>query len=116
MGSELTKLAARHGGAVAPLHDSSAEQVTVIFKALGERTRLEIFRLILENGEVGCTYLEETLPISKSTISYHVKALYQAGLIEIQRRGRFFQYYLREDVADMYVPFLGRLLATGTDD
>lgn len=112
----MTVSSARHNGAVAPLHDSPADQVTVIFKALGERTRLEIFRLILENGEVGCTYLEETLPITKSTISYHVKTLYQAGLIEIQRRGRFFQYYLRQDVADTYVPFLGRILASGPDD
>ncbi|MCE0764954.1 helix-turn-helix domain-containing protein [Pseudonocardia kujensis] len=105
-------MAARHGGSVAPLHDSATDQLIAIFKALGEKSRMEVFRLVLEHGEIGCTELEERLSVSKSTISYHVKTLYQAGLIEIQRRGRFFHYYLRQDVADRYVPFLAGILSS----
>ena len=98
----------RSGGA--PLHDSAEDQVALIFKALGEPIRLEIFRQVLRNGEVSCTSLEQSLPISKSTISYHVKSLYSAGLVKIHRHGRFFQYVLRQDVADKYVPQLKSLL------
>jgi ArsR family transcriptional regulator, arsenate/arsenite/antimonite-responsive transcriptional repressor len=79
------------------------EQLTDIFRALGEPLRLEIIRRMSEVDELACTVLEEELPISKSTISYHMKLLYNAGLIEIRKDGRYYHYRLRRDLVNYYL-------------
>ena len=81
-----------------------------IFSALGEPARIEILRMIAETDELPCTVLDETLPISKSTISYHIKILYHAHLIEVRKSGRYYFYKLRPGVLDEYLPgFLAHL-------
>jgi hypothetical protein len=48
--------------------------------------------------ELACVTLESTLPVSKPTISYHIKILQNAGLIETRKAGRNYYYCLRRDV------------------
>src|SRR5689334_21170447 len=80
-----------------------------IFGALSEPLRIRIIRMIVETDELACTRLEQTLPISKSTISYHVKVLYHAGLISVRKDGRYYHYRLKRDVFKHYLPgFLDR--------
>jgi DNA-binding transcriptional ArsR family regulator len=40
------------------------------------------------------------LPLSKPTISYHIKVLYHAGLIEVRKQGRHYFYRLRRETLD----------------
>ncbi|MFE6820888.1 ArsR/SmtB family transcription factor [Streptomyces sp. NPDC057690] len=68
------------------------------FKALGDPIRWSIVQQIAEQDELACSVLEDTLPVSKPTISYHTKILAQAGLIEVRKRGRNYFYALRRDV------------------
>lgn len=75
-----------------------------VLKALGEPIRLEIMRQMSLNGEVACTTLEKTLDVSKSTISYHIKVLYHAGLVTIRKEGRFFHYELRAEELEACIP------------
>ncbi|GGM98091.1 ArsR/SmtB family transcription factor [Streptomyces fuscichromogenes] len=67
------------------------------FKALGDPIRWSIIQQIAEQDELACSLLEDTLPVSKPTISYHTKILAQAGLIEVRKRGRNYFYALRRD-------------------
>jgi DNA-binding transcriptional ArsR family regulator len=81
-----------------------------IFSALSEPARIEILEMIAGSDELPCTVLDETLPISKSTISYHIKILYHAHLITVRKSGRYYYYKLRPDVLNEYLPgFLGHL-------
>jgi DNA-binding transcriptional ArsR family regulator len=81
-----------------------------IFSALSEPIRIEIVSMIAGTEELACTVLDDTLPISKSTISYHIKILYHAGLIHVRKDGRYYFYRLRREVFDQYVDgFLDRL-------
>ena len=81
-----------------------------IFNALSEPIRIEIVSMIAATDELACTALDETLPISKSTISYHIKILYHAGLISVRKDGRYYFYRLKREVFDQYVGgFLDRL-------
>lgn len=74
---------------------------TEVFKALSDPMRWKIVQqLAAEEGEYACSLLEETVPVSKPTISYHTKLLAQAGLIETRKRGRKYYYVLRRDVLD----------------
>jgi DNA-binding transcriptional ArsR family regulator len=72
--------------------------VTEVFKALSDPIRWSIVQQVAQEEEFACSVLEDTLPVSKPTISYHTKILTQAGLIEVHKRGRNYYYSLRRDV------------------
>lgn len=71
---------------------------TEVFKALSDPIRWNIVQQVARQDEFACAILEETLPVSKPTISYHTKVLIQAGVIAVHKRGRNYFYSLRRDV------------------
>jgi len=82
-----------------------------IFDSLSEPLRIDMIAQIARVDELPCTVLDETLPVSKSTISYHVKILYHANLIEVRKEGRYYFYKLQPDTFERYLPgFLDRLV------
>ena len=60
------------------------------FLALGQETRLNVFRLIVQRGDVGLTPSEiiENLGIPNATLSFHLKDLADADLLLVERQGR----------------------------
>ena len=58
--------------------------------ALGNRTRLRIFKLLVKAGPEGTNIgtLQQRLAIPATTLSHHIVSLTKAGLVEQQRRGR----------------------------
>jgi DNA-binding transcriptional ArsR family regulator len=89
-----------HG--VTPITEPESTSADV-FKALGDPIRWNIVQQMAQVGELPCSTLEETLPISKPTISYHTKILIQAGLISVRKQGRSLFYTLRRDVLQQLV-------------
>ena len=59
-------------------------------EALGNTTRLEIFRLLVRAGPEGAPVgrLQERLGIPGSTLSHHIARLVRVGLVSQERRGR----------------------------
>lgn len=93
--------------------DAVADSPSVeIFKALSDPIRWSIMAQIAEAGELACVSLEDTLPISKPTISYHTKILQQADLISVRKAGRNYYYTLRDDVIHGIVDALWELAPT----
>jgi len=60
------------------------------FLALGQETRLNVFRLVVQRGDVGLTPSEiiENLGIANATLSFHLKELAEAGLLNVERQSR----------------------------
>jgi len=60
------------------------------FLALGQETRLNIFRLIVQRGEFGLTpsQIIEKLGIPNATLSFHLKELLGADLLLVERQSR----------------------------
>ena len=60
------------------------------FLALGQESRLNIFRLIVQRGDKGLTpsQIIEKLGIPNATLSFHLKELAQANLLEVERQSR----------------------------
>jgi DNA-binding transcriptional ArsR family regulator len=60
------------------------------FLALGQESRLNIFRLIVQRGELGLTpgEVSEKLGIPNATLSFHLKELAQANLLLVERQSR----------------------------
>ncbi len=60
------------------------------FLALGQETRLNVFRLIVQRGDSGLTPSEmiENLGVPNATLSFHLKELIDAELLLVERQGR----------------------------
>ncbi|WP_106402651.1 ArsR/SmtB family transcription factor [Actinocorallia populi] len=86
-----------------------AVATTEVLKALSDPIRWSIVQQIAQEEEFACSVLEDTLPVSKTTISYHTKILTQAGLIEVHKRGRNYFYSLRREVLRTVIDELWQL-------
>lgn len=97
------------------LRRSAVDAYTEVFRALSEPTRIEILSLIAScEDEYPCTQLETVLPVTKSTISYHIKILSGAGLVQVRKEGRYYHYRVRRNVIEYFLPgFLDHLQADG---
>jgi len=63
------------------------------FKALSDETRLRIMgSLLRSNGPLCECEIVPAFGLSQSTISYHLKVLREAGLVEADRRGVWAYY------------------------
>jgi len=60
------------------------------FLALGQETRLNIFRLVVQRGDAGLTpsQIIEKLGIANATLSFHLKELVGADLLSVERQSR----------------------------
>jgi DNA-binding transcriptional ArsR family regulator len=91
-------------------HESAA--AVEVFKALGDPVRWSIIEQIAAVDELPCAELEQTLPVSKPTISYHTKILQQAGLLTVRKEGRNYYYALRREMLKDVQDELWRLVPT----
>lgn len=62
--------------------------------ALGEPSRLAIFRLLVEAGPDGLHVgaIAEHLTVAAGTLSFHLKTLHHAGLIKASKDRQFIRY------------------------
>ena len=62
--------------------------------SIAQEARLEIFRLLVQAGSNGLSAgnIGETLKIPASTLSFHLKELSHAGLINSRQESRFIYY------------------------
>lgn len=69
-------------------------QAALAFAALGQTTRLELMRALLAAGPNGLPAggLAAQLGVPSSTLSFHLRALEQAGLVQATRQGRLLLY------------------------
>ena len=67
---------------------------TTIFESLSSGVRLDVFRLLVKQGTAGMVAGEiaSTLDIPPTNLSFHLKALTQAGLLPVTQEGRFQRY------------------------
>jgi arsenate reductase len=70
------------------------EEAAFAFAALGQGTRLDLLRALLDAGPNGLAAgdVAARLDIPASTLSFHLRALEQAGLIAATRQGRSLIY------------------------
>lgn len=92
--------------------DATSQPPTEIFKALSDPVRWSIIVQMAAVDELACITLEDTLTVSKPTISYHTKILYHAGLISVRKSGRNYYYSLRRDVLHKLLDDLWELAPT----
>lgn len=70
------------------------EKAVAALGALGETTRLSIFRLLVEAGPEGMVVgrIAERLTVALPTLSFHLKTLTHAGLVTSSKERQFVRY------------------------
>ncbi len=80
-----------------PLAESDRTNLVAVLKALGDATRLEIFRLIAAQDAPICVCdVVDRFDLRQPTISHHLKVLREAGLVSTSRQG-IWAYYAVDD-------------------
>ena len=71
-----------------------AELVVASLAALAQKSRLLIYRLLVEAGPTGLAVGEigQSLNVSPATLSFHLKELVHADLVSAERVGRNLHY------------------------
>ena len=86
--------------------------------ALGQETRLDVFRLLVRAGRDGATAgaIAEKLQVRSNTLSTHLGALVRAGLVVSRPEGRSIQFFARMDGMQELVTFLLEDCCNGRPD
>ena len=81
----------------------SQDQVLLITKALADPRRYDIVRSLGQCGDTkSCESMRGCIDISPATFSHHMKELATAGLVHIERQGKFAYYTLHREVLEVY--------------
>ena len=88
-------------------HELSERELRDISRVLSDPRRFQILKLIAAQPCKACTDLRAAFPISAPTLSHHLKELESAGLIEINRRGKFADLSFCRPAWDAYLAELG---------
>jgi ArsR family transcriptional regulator len=84
------------------MSDEQAGRLEQLFKALADRNRVKIVnRLIEAGGDAVCVCeFEAMLELRQPTVSYHLKQLLTAGLVQREKRGSFAYFSLSPDALE----------------
>jgi len=86
------------------------EQARQLFKALADPVRLEVVQA-LAGGERCVCELTQGLGLAQSRLSFHLKVMREAGLIEAREQGRWVYYRLRPGALEQLQGFLAGVAA-----
>jgi ArsR family transcriptional regulator len=74
---------------------SAIEQVAALLQTIGQESRLQIL-LAIGEGETCVCHLEAMLGLRQATLSQHLMALREAGVVTDRRAGRYIHYHLND--------------------
>jgi DNA-binding transcriptional ArsR family regulator len=76
--------------------------------ALAQESRLAIFRLLVQKGAEGLCAgdIAERLGLAPATLSFHLKELSHAGLLQSRQEGRFIYYMPDFEAMNALVSYL----------
>ncbi len=86
----------------------SSERVARLCHALADETRLRVLECLSRSEYCVCD-LQEAIGIAQSLLSFHLKVLRDAGLVDARKQGRWVHYSLREEAVRELVAYVGTL-------
>jgi ArsR family transcriptional regulator len=86
-------------------------QLSLISKALADPTRFQILRKISDSKKTAptCSCVRDWTGLAPATVSHHLKELDEAGLIHMERSGKYARITLRRDIWRAYLKRLSAL-------
>ena len=75
---------------------------------------MALLETIAGEAECPCQRLRDQFPVSKATISHHIKELVRAGLVDAHKEGQYLHCEVRREVLAAYTAeLLRRVSANG---
>ncbi|MGM0546083.1 MAG: ArsR/SmtB family transcription factor [Bacteroidota bacterium] len=103
----------------AKLFDISQKRTAELMKALGHPARIAIIELLAERDTCICGDITNELPLAQSTVSQHLKALKEAGIIKGEVDGVRTCYCLNPEgiteLSELLIPLI-KNLTTATEE
>lgn len=86
----------------------SSPEIIAALSALAQESRLAIFRLLVQQGAEGLPVgkIGEKLKLPPATLSFHLKELTHAGLLQARQEGRFIFYSANYQTMNAVMAFL----------
>jgi ArsR family transcriptional regulator len=76
-------------------------QLVEVLSILSESVRFKILSLIASKGELTAKDILSEFDFTQPTLSHHMSCLKEAGLVNVERRGRFAYYSVNKDTIDL---------------
>ena len=86
-----------------PADPLTPRQLRAIGRVLADPHRYQILKLIAAAQCKACSDLRTAFDITAPTLSHHLKELEAAGLIEIEKRGKYVDLTFNRDVWKSYL-------------
>lgn len=83
--------------------------LSLIFKALGDPTRVEIIKLLAPGKLCACNLLEK-FNITQPTLSYHMKILLEANVIDCEKKSIWNYYSLKNETLQYINTFIEQMV------
>jgi DNA-binding transcriptional ArsR family regulator len=80
----------------------SPKQFDLVAKALSDPRRMALLEAIGSEREFACSKLCRIFPLSKGTVSHHMKELINAGLVQSRKEGQYMHFEIRREVLAAY--------------
>lgn len=77
------------------------KQLIEVLSVLSESVRFKILSLISSKGELTAKDILSEFDFTQPTLSHHMSCLMEAGLVNVERRGRFAYYSVNKDTIDL---------------
>lgn len=77
------------------------KQLIEVLCVLSESVRFKILSLISSKGELTAKDILSEFDFTQPTLSHHMSCLKEAGLVNVERRGRFAYYSVNKDTIDL---------------
>jgi len=86
------------------------ERVIKIAKALADKNRYNILKLIVQNKEICCMEILKKFHLSQPAVSHHLKILLESNLVSVRREGQYSYFSFNKKALDDYLRFFSREL------
>ncbi len=88
----------------------TTRELEKLLKAVANRRRLDIVRVLSRQKSSSVINLASTLRLSFRSTSKHLQILYQEGLVESEQIGRSVEYHLADDLSVRHKQILNFLI------
>ncbi|MCF8105216.1 MAG: metalloregulator ArsR/SmtB family transcription factor [Desulfohalobiaceae bacterium] len=86
-----------------------------LFKVLSVTTRIRIIEILREKGPLSVKEMAETLDMTASAVSQHLKVLRYAGLVRNERKGYMLPYEIDHAAMGQYREVLSEVCSCGCE-
>ena len=90
-------------------------QIAIVARALGHPARIAIIEHLLKVNACICNDIVDELPLAQSTVSQHLKALKNAGLIKGDIEGNSICYCINEKTFNVLKEYFSKIILTVTN-